>query len=70
MVRRTRYVTQRIARLFIWIAAVSTIAFMLLILFQILKEGLPVLRLDFFLDSPRNMGREEAFSPPSSGRLH
>lgn len=29
-----------------------------LILFQILREGLPILRLHFFLDSPRSMGRE------------
>ena len=31
---------------------------MILILVQILREGLPVLHLGFFLDSPRNMGRE------------
>jgi len=31
---------------------------MILILFQILREGLPVLHLGFFLDSPKNMGRE------------
>ncbi len=31
---------------------------MILILFQILKEGLPVLHSGFFLDSPKNMGRE------------
>ncbi len=31
---------------------------MVLILFQILSEGLPVLHLRFFLDSPKNMGRE------------
>ena len=31
---------------------------MVLILFQILKEGLPVLHLRFFLDSPKDMGRE------------
>jgi len=31
---------------------------MILILFQILKEGLPILHLQFFLDSPKEMGRE------------
>ena len=31
---------------------------MILILLQILREGLPILHLGFFLDSPRNMGRE------------
>jgi phosphate transport system permease protein len=39
-------------------AAISTIAVMILILFQILREGLPILHLRFFLDSPKNMGRE------------
>jgi len=39
-------------------AALSTIAVMILILFQILKEGLPILHLHFFLDSPKEMGRE------------
>lgn len=50
--------TQRGAKILIWIAALSTIAVMLLILIQILGEGLPVLRLRFFLESPRSMGRE------------
>jgi phosphate transport system permease protein len=58
MVNRTRYLTQRIAKFFIWMAAISTIAVMLLILFQILREGLPILRLHFFFGSPKNMGRE------------
>ncbi len=56
--KRGRYWTQNIAKLFIWIAALSTIALMILILFQILKEGLPVLSLQFFLESPKEMGRE------------
>jgi len=58
MIHRTRYLTQSIAKIFIWIGALSTIAMMILILVQILREGLPVLHLGFFLDSPRNMGRE------------
>ena len=55
---RTRSITQGIAKILIWVAALSTIGVMILILFQILKEGLPVLHLRFFLDSPRSMGRE------------
>ena len=55
---RTRFITQSIAKVLIWVAALSTIGVMILILFQILKEGLPVLNLRFFLDSPRSMGRE------------
>jgi phosphate transport system permease protein len=50
--------TQGIAKTLIWIAALSTIAVMVLILFQILKEGIPVLSLRFFFESPRSMGRE------------
>jgi phosphate transport system permease protein len=38
--------------------ALSTIAVMILILFQILREGLPVLHLSFFLEPPKEMGRE------------
>ncbi len=55
---RIRYLTQGIAKFVIWMAALSTIAVMILILFQILKEGLPVIKASFLLDSPRNMGRE------------
>ena len=55
---RTRYLTQSIAKILIWVSALSTIAVMILILFQILKEGLPVLHLRFFLESPKTMGRE------------
>jgi len=58
IINRTRYMTQSIAKFLIWMGALSTIAVMILILFQILKEGLPVLHLRFFLDSPKNMGRE------------
>ena len=58
MVNRTRYVTQSVAKVLIWTAALSTIAVMILILYQILRQGLPVLSLEFFLRSPRNMGRE------------
>ena len=58
IINRTRYVTQGIAKILIWMGALSTIAVMILILFQILKEGLPVLTLRFFLESPKSMGRE------------
>jgi phosphate transport system permease protein len=55
---RLRFFTQGFAKILIWIAALLTIGVMILILFQILWEGLPVLHLRFFIDSPRNMGRE------------
>lgn len=55
---RMRYFTQDTAKILIWIAALSTIAVMILILIQILGEGLPILHFRFFSDSPKNMGRE------------
>ena len=58
IINRTRYLTQGIAKILIWIGALSTIAVMILILLQILREGLPVLHLHFFLESPKEMGRE------------
>ena len=39
-------------------AALSTIAMMILILIQVLGEGLPILGHTFFLESPKSMGRE------------
>jgi phosphate transport system permease protein len=47
-----------IAKILIWSAALFTIGVMILILFQILSDGLPILRLRFFIESPRSMGRE------------
>ena len=67
MVYRTRYITQGIAKVLVWIAALATIGVMLLILFQVLAEGLPVLHLRFFLDSPKSMGREGGILPTIIG---
>ncbi len=52
-----RFQTQRLAKALIWIAASLTLAVMIWILFQVLREGLPQLHLKFFLESPRQMGR-------------
>jgi phosphate transport system permease protein len=67
MAIRTRYMTQGIAKVLIWIAALLTIAVMILILIQVLVEGLPVLHLRFFLDSPKSMGREGGILPTIVG---
>jgi phosphate transport system permease protein len=67
MVYRTRYITQGIARVLIWIAALATIGVMLLIIFQVLAEGLPALHLRFFLESPKSMGREGGILPTIVG---
>ena len=67
MLLRTRYLTQGIAKVLIWISALSTIAVMILILLQILGEGLPILHLRFFIESPREMGREGCIFPTIIG---
>jgi phosphate transport system permease protein len=66
-IRRMRYVTQGIAKALVWMGALSTIAVMALILLQVLSEGLPSLRLNFFLSSPRDMGREGGILPTIVG---
>jgi len=53
----SRHTSQRVAKGLIWAAAFSTLAVMIWILVQVLVEGLPLLSLNFFLDSPRQMGR-------------
>ena len=67
MVYRARYITQGIAKVLIWIAALLTIGVMILILFQVLAEGLPLLHLRFFLDPPKSMGREGGILPTIIG---
>lgn len=62
-----RYVTEWTARILIWIAAVATIAVMLLILLQVLLEGVPALHLEFFTTPPRSMGREGGILPTIVG---
>jgi phosphate transport system permease protein len=63
MVTPARYLTQKIAKVLVWVAALSTIAVMVLILFKILREGLPTLSLHFLLGSPKDMGREGGILP-------
>ena len=53
----SRFKTQSISHGVIWICAFSTLAVMVLILWQILREGVPLLTPHFFLESPRQMGR-------------
>ncbi|KPK88454.1 MAG: phosphate ABC transporter permease [Deltaproteobacteria bacterium SM23_61] len=53
----SRHRTQQAAKIIIWVAALATLGVMFWILYQVLEEGLPLLRLEFLLDSPRQMGR-------------
>ena len=63
MATPARYLTQKIAKVLVWVGALSTIAVMVLILFKVLSEGLPSLGLRFFLASPKEMGREGGIFP-------
>jgi len=53
----SRHHTQGLAKGVIWVAAFSTLAVMFWILYQVLREGLPLLHPDFFIQAPRQMGR-------------
>ncbi len=53
----SRFTTEKMAKGIIWGAAFFTLASMVWILFQVLREGLPLLHPNFFLDSPHQMGR-------------
>jgi len=64
---RVRHLTQRIAKVLVWTAALSTIGVMILILFQVLREGIPVLSSHFLLDSPESMGRSGGILPTIVG---
>lgn len=55
---QSRYITQGIAKILIWIASLLTIIIMILIILQILINGIPMLKLSFILEPPRSMGRE------------
>ena len=65
--RISRYHTQKAAKTIIWLGAFSTLAVMVWILWQVLREGVPLLRLGFFLDSPHQMGRTGGIFPTIIG---
>ena len=64
---RTRHLTQHIAKVLVWTSALSTIGVMILILLQVLREGLPVLSAHFLLHSPEDMGRSGGILPTIVG---
>lgn len=60
---------QKIAKLFIWSAALLVIIILLTIIVHILMKGLPVLSLQFLTQIPRNMGRSGGISSSIVGTL-
>ena len=67
--RISRHLTQEMARAVIWAASFSTLAVMFWILYQVLREGLPLLHLSFFLKPPHEMGRAGGISSTIIGTL-
>ena len=65
----SRHFTQEAARVLIGVAAFFTLAIMFWILYQVLREGLPLLHLSFFVDSPREMGRAGGIASTIIGTL-
>ncbi len=65
----SRHFTQEIARVLIGASAFFTLGVMFWILYQVLREGLPLLHLSFFVDSPREMGRAGGIASTIIGTL-
>ena len=61
--------SEKIARIIIWTAAISVIAILVFIVVYILSKGLPVINWTFLTDVPRNMGREGGVSSTIVGTL-
>jgi phosphate transport system permease protein len=54
---------ERAIRVALWLSALVVLGALLSILAHILKEGLPIISLDFILREPRSMGREGGILP-------
>jgi len=50
--------SEKIAKIFIWFAALFVIGLLLFIIIYIVARGLPVISVQFLTDIPRSMGRE------------
>ncbi|MGE5577999.1 MAG: phosphate ABC transporter permease PstA [Syntrophothermus sp.] len=61
---------EKLARVALWAAALTTIAVLVVILTHILKQGLGVINLPFLLDAPRRMGREGGIFPTIVSTLY
>lgn len=61
--------TQKIAKVFIWSAALLVIVILLAIILYILAKGIPVLNWQFLTEIPRNMGRSGGISSSIVGTL-
>ncbi|HBE78691.1 MAG TPA: phosphate ABC transporter permease PtsA [Firmicutes bacterium] len=67
--RRTK-LSQRLAFALLWMAALITIGCLVLIVFYILREGLPSINWEFLTASPESMGRKGGIFPTIIGSLY
>jgi len=65
----SRFTTEKIAKYTIWISALLTLLVMVWILFQVLREGLPLITFNFLFDYPHEMGRKGGISPTIIGTM-
>ncbi len=61
---------EKIARSLLWIAALVTVGFLLLIIAYIFKKGIMVINLDFLIKSPIKMGAEGGILPSIVGTFY
>ncbi|MBP1756829.1 MAG: phosphate transporter, inner rane subunit PstA [Firmicutes bacterium] len=67
--RMNAKISQMIAKILIWIAALLVIAVLMSIIFYILIKGLPMINWQFLTEIPRNMGRTGGISSSIVGTL-
>jgi phosphate transport system permease protein len=60
---------QRLAKALVWLAALTTLLVLLVILGVVLFRGLPLVNAEFLLGHPRRMGREGGVLPMMVGTL-
>lgn len=65
----SRFRTEKIAKYTIWISALLTLLVMVWILFQVLREGLPLININFLFDYPHEMGRKGGIFPTIIGTI-
>lgn len=61
--------SEKLAKVALWGAAVATLAVLLFIIAYILRQGLPVLSLEFLFGSPERLGREGGIWPTIVGTI-
>ncbi|MEL7565973.1 MAG: phosphate ABC transporter permease PstA [Dehalobacterium sp.] len=61
---------EKIAKVILWMAAIITVGFLLMIIGYIFKQGIGVISLDFLLDNPRKMGAKGGIFPSIVGTVY